>query len=176
MKFSEMPYTRVDIKELEKSYQDLIERAKAAKSGEELFAIHQEYYKISGEANSNYTIAHIRHDIDTTDEFYSKENDYYDEILPTWQNFDVMYSRVLYESPFREYMESKIGKVVFKNIEISLKAFDEKLIPLLQEENVLNSRYSKLIATAKVPFEGEEYNISLMGKFATSEDLLKCSY
>ena len=127
MKFSEMPYTRVDIKELEKAYQDLIERAKAAKSGEELFAIHQEYYKVTGEANSNYTIASIRHDIDTTDEFYEKENDYYDEILPTWQNYDVAYSRVLYESPFRDYMESKIGKVVFKNIEISLKAFDEKL-------------------------------------------------
>ena len=170
MKFSEMPYTRVDIKELEKTYEDLIARAKAAKSGEELFAVHQEYYKFTGEANSNYTIASIRHDIDTTDEFYEKENDYYDEILPTWQNFDVAYSRVLYESPFRDYMESKIGKVVFKNIEISLKAFDEKLIPLLQEENALNTRYTKLIATAKVPFEGEEYNISLMGKFTVSED------
>ena len=170
MKFSEMPYTRVDIKELEKTYEDLIARAKAAKSGEELFAVHQEYYKFTGEANSNYTIASIRHDIDTIDEFYEKENDYYDEILPTWQNFDVAYSRVLYESPFRDYMESKIGKVVFKNIEISLKAFDEKLIPLLQEENALNTRYTKLIATAKVPFEGEEYNISLMGKFTVSED------
>ncbi len=170
MKFSEMPYTRVDIKELEKTYQDLIERAKAAKSGEELWAIHQEYYQLGEEANTNYTIANIRHDIDTTDEFYEKENDYYDEMMPIWQNYDVEYSRVLYESPFRDYMESKIGKVVFKNIEISLKAFDEKLIPLLQEENALNTRYTKLIATAKVPFEGEDYNISLMGKFTVSED------
>ena len=170
MKFSEMPYKRVEITELEKTYQALIERVKAAKSGEELWAIHQEYYKLGEEANSNYTIAQIRHDIDTTDEFYEKENDYYDEIMPIWQNYDVEYSRALYESPFREYMEGKIGKVVFKNIEISLKAFDEKLIPLLQEENALNTRYTKLIATAKVPFEGEEYNISLMGKFTVSED------
>lgn len=170
MKFSEMPYTRVDMQELEKAYQDLTDRAKNAKSGEELFAVHQEYYQVTGEANTNYTIASIRHDIDTTDEFYEKENDYYDEILPTWQNLDVAYLRVLYESPHREYMESKIGKVVFKNIEISLKAFDEKLIPLLQEENALNSRYTKLIATAKVLFEGEEFNLSLMGKFAVSED------
>ena len=170
MKFSEMPYTRVDMQELEKAYQDLTDRAKNAKSGEELFAVHQEYYQVTGEANTNYTIASIRHDIDTTDEFYEKENDYYDEILPTWQNLDVAYLRVLYESPHRAYMESKIGKVVFKNIEISLKAFDEKLIPLLQEENTLNSRYTKLIATAKVLFEGEEFNLSLMGKFAVSED------
>ena len=37
MKFSEMPYKRVDIQELEASYKELIERAKNAKSGEELF-------------------------------------------------------------------------------------------------------------------------------------------
>ena len=43
MKFSEMPYTRVEISELEKAYQDLIERAKAAKSGEELFAVQHDY-------------------------------------------------------------------------------------------------------------------------------------
>ncbi len=170
MKFSEMPYKRVEIEEVEAFYKDLVERAKAAKSGEELFALHQEYYKYSSEINTNYTLASIRHDIDTTDEFYEKENDYYDEILPRWQNCDIMYSRVLYETPYRAYMEEKIGKVFFKNVEIALKAFDEKLIPLMQEENALSTRYTKLIATAEIPFEGEVYNLSGMGKFTTSND------
>lgn len=40
----------------------------------------------------------------------------------------------------------------------------------MQEENALSSRYSKLIATAKIPFEGEVYNLSLMKKFQTSPD------
>ncbi len=60
--------------------------------------------------------------------------------------------------------------MTFKNIEIANKAFDEKIIPLMQEENALSSRYSKLIATAKIPFEGEVYNLSLMRKFQTSPD------
>lgn len=34
----------------------------------------------------------------------------------------------------------------------------------------MSSRYSKLIATAKIPFEGEVYNLSLMRKFQTSPD------
>ena len=55
-------------------------------------------------------------------------------------------------------------------MEIALKSFDEKLIPLMQEDNALISRYSKLIATAKIPFDGEIYNLSLMGKFTTSND------
>lgn len=170
MKFSEMPYTRVDLEKVEEKYKELIARAKAAKSGEELFEIHQERYKFMGDVATNLTLAHIRHDIDTTDEFYTKENDYYDEIRPIVGNYENMYAKVLYESPYREYMESKIGKVPFKNIELELKSFDEKLIPLMQEENALSSRYTKLIATAKIPFDGEIYNLSLMTKFTTSND------
>ena len=73
MKFSEMPYTRVNLEEVEEFYKGLIERAKGAESGEALFALHQEYYKFRGDMETNMTLAHIRHDIDTTDEFYTAE-------------------------------------------------------------------------------------------------------
>ena len=170
MKFSEMPYTRVDMEKVEVFFKNLIDRAKNAESGEELFQIHKERYKFIGDVSTNITLAQIRHDIDTTDEFYTQENDYYDEVGPLLENYENMYSKVLYESPYRAYMEEKIGKVPFKNIEIALKAFDEKLIPLMQEENALISRYTKVIATAKIPFDGEIYNLSLMSKFTTSND------
>ena len=155
---------------MEVFYKELIGRAKKAGNGEELFEIHREKYQFLKEAETNITLAQIRHDIDTTDEFYEAENDFYDEIGPVMANYETMYAKVLYESPHRAYMEEKIGKVTFKNMELALKSFDEKLIPLMQEENALVSRYSKLIATAKIPFDGEVYNLSLMTKFTTSSD------
>ena len=170
MKFSEMPYERIDMDQVEKKFKDIIERTKNAKSGEEQFAIHKEYYALNDDIQTNMTLAYIRHDIDTTDEFYEKEQNFYDEVMPIINNYETTYGKILYESPYREYLESKIGKVPFKNIELSLKAFDEKLIPLMQEENALVSRYDKLIATAKIPFDGEVYNLSLMGKFQRSSD------
>ncbi len=170
MKFSEMPYSRVDIKEAENGMKSIIERSKAAGSGEEQFGIHKEYYKLMRDVETNMVLASVRHSIDTTDEFYEKENDYYDEVSPLIQNYIVEYSKVLYESPYRDVLEQKLGKVFFKNVEISLKAFDEKLIPLMQEENALVTRYNKLIATAEIPFEGEVYNLSLMQKFLTNKD------
>ena len=170
MKFSEMPYKRIDMDQVEKKFKDIIERTKNAKSGEEQFTIHKEYYALNDDIQTNMTLAYIRHDIDTTDEFYEKEQSFYDEVMPIINNYETTYGKILYESPYREYLESKIGKVPFKNIELSLKAFDEKLIPLMQEENALVSRYDKLIATAKIPFDGEVYNLSLMGKFQRSSD------
>ena len=170
MKFSEMPYTRVNLEDVENTWKNLIERAEQAESGEALFAVHQEKYRFMGDVQTNMTLAHIRHDIDTTDEFYTTENDYYDEIRPILENYETMYAKVLYESPHRAYMESKIGKVTFKNMELALKSFDEKLIPLMQEDNALISRYSKLIATAEIPFDGEIQNLSLMMKYTRSND------
>ena len=170
MKFSEMPYKRIDMEEVEKEYKSIIERTKNAKSGEEQIEIHQEYYKFTAHVQTSMELSLILHVIDTIDEFYENESDFNDEVGPIISQYENEYGIVLYDSPYRDYLESKIGKVTFKNIEIANKAFDEKIIPLMQEENALSSRYSKLIATAKIPFEGEVYNLSLMRKSQTSPD------
>ena len=170
MKFSEMPYERINIEEACKKLQDITERAKTAKDGETQFAIHQEYYALMDEVRTMNEIAAIRHDGNTADEFYEKERDYYDEMMPVFENEKVKYEKVLYESPNRPYMEEKIGKVAFKNMELMFKSTNESVIPLKQKENALISRYTKLIASAKIPFEGEEYNISLLRPFLIHND------
>ena len=170
MKFNEMPYERIGIEEMKKGLAELTEKLKNAASGEEQFAVHQEFYKFNDHIITEMTLAEVRHTIDTTDPFYEAENDHYDEFRAEYDEALNRYSMALYHSPFRPYLEEKIGPVAFKNIEIALKAMDEKLIPLVQEENALQSRYDKLIATAKIPFEGEVYNISLLRPHLTHSD------
>lgn len=170
MKFSEMPYTRVDMEQVKEFFESLIAKSKAAKSGEEQFALHKEYYAFMDEVSTNIRLGMIRHTIDTADEYYSKENDYLDSITPLLSMYEKRYKEVLYTSPYRAYLEQKIGKVAFKNIELSMKSVDEKIIPLMQEENELVSKYDKLIASAKIPFEGEVYNLSLLRKFLVAQD------
>ena len=170
MKFMDMPYERVNYEEVEKQMLLLMEEFKATESGEQQFAVHKKYYEFSDKIMTNITIAQIRHDIDTTDEFYSKEQDYYDEINPKISNLQVAYQKLLYHSPYRAYLEEKIGAVAFKNMEIAMKATDEKIIPLMQEENALTSEYDKLIASAKIDWEGETLNLSLIQKYMQSKD------
>ncbi|WP_026652258.1 M3 family oligoendopeptidase [Butyrivibrio proteoclasticus] len=170
MKFSEFPYERIDMDKVGQFFSQLIEDSKNAKSGEEQFALHKKYYEFYGDLLTNAKIAEFRHSVDTTEEFYAKEKEYIDEIWPQIQQYSNDYTKVIYNSPYRDYLEEKIGKVAFKNMELSFKAIDEKILPLMQEENALVSRYDKLIASAKIPFDGEEYNISLLRKFLTSQD------
>ena len=170
MKFSQMPYRRIDMDEVRKDFADLTERFRAAKSGEEQFAVHQDYYKVSDHIMTQMVLAQIRHDIDMTDEFYRAEQDFYDACGPEIQNLNVAYRRMLYESRFRPFLEEKIGRVAFKNIELAMKSVDEKILPLMQEENKLQTEYNVLLATAKIDWRGETLNLSLMNPYLHHQD------
>lgn len=170
MKFQDMPYERIDFEKVQEEIKALMREFDAAESGEGQFAVHQRYYKLTGRVDSMYTIANIRFDIDTSDEFYAKEHEYYDEKMPEYSNAVLEYQKKLYASPYREYLENKIGPVAFKNLEIAQKAMDEKLIPLMQEENALTMEYDRLIAGAKLEFDGKELNLSLMRPYLIHQD------
>ena len=170
MKFKDMPYERVDFALVEKEMQELMTAFDRASSGEEQFEIHKKYYDLSDRVNTLMTIAMIRFNGNTSDEYYTKEQEYYDEQVPVYSNLVLEYQKKLYDSPYRAYLEKKIGSVAFKNIELARKAMDEKLIPLMQEENSLVMEYDKLIAGAKIQFDGKELNLSLMRPYTISQD------
>jgi len=170
MKFGQMPYKRVDMEEVRGKFASLSERFGLAKSGEEQFKIHQEYYEFYGHVVTESTIAEIRHDIDMTDGFYKAEKDFYDENMPEISNLNVAYQRGLYASKYRPYLEEKIGKVAFKNIELAMRSVSEKILPLMQEENKLTSEYNMLLATARIDWHGEELNLSLMNPYLHNPD------
>lgn len=170
MKFRDYPYKRIELEEAEKEFERLIQELDAAESGEEQFLVHQKYYKLKDKIETMSTMAGIRHDMNTADEFYNKEQDYYDSIMPKIQNMTAVYKKHLYDSKFRPYLEEKIGPVAFKNIELSLKSVDDRIIPLMQEENALTTEYDKVIAGAKIAFRGKELNLSLLRPYMTDSD------
>ena len=170
MKFTEMPYTRMEIGEIKNEFQKLMQEFDAAKSGEEQFSVHQKYYRLTDHAITQFTIAEIRHDIDVTDEFYSRERGYYDKVMPEYQNLVVEYQKKLYNSPHRVFLEEKIGPVAFKNMELAMRSVRPELVDLMQEENALSTRYSKLTASAEIPWEGEVLNLSLMSPYLHHKD------
>lgn len=170
MKFSEMPYERIDFEALKGAFKELEEALDRAESGEEQFAVHEKFYKICNHVMTESQIAMIRSDIDMSDEHYLEEQRYFDEKMPVFQNLVVSYQKKLYHSKFRPYLEEKIGKVAFKNMELAMKAVDEKLIPLMQEENRLQTEYNKLLASAKIDWHGETLNLSLMNPYLNHKD------
>lgn len=170
MKFQDMAYQRVDVEEVKKEFVKLMQDFDEASSGEEQFAVHKRYYQLTDHVYTQMTLANIRHDIDMSDDFYAKEKDYYNEVMPLFQNLVVDYQRKLYTSEFRPYLEGKIGPVAFKNMELAMRSMDPCLVELMQEENNLQTRYNKLLASARIDWRGESLNLSLMMPYLRNND------
>ncbi|MGX8714464.1 MAG: M3 family oligoendopeptidase [Lachnospiraceae bacterium] len=168
MKFHEMPYERPDLKACQAAVKELMDRLDRAGTREEKFEIHKEYYKLSDHIMTMCEIAMIRSDADMTDPVYEEENKFFDESRPILQSMEVAYAKKLREKA--PELIDIIGPVAFKNMEIAERAMDDKLIPLMQEENALSTRYGRLLATAKIEWEGEELNLSLMTPYLRSSD------
>lgn len=170
MKFNDYKYEKINIDETKEKFSNLIKSFSDAENLEEQTKYMDEIIKLRNHIDTMETLISIRHSIDTTDEFYDKENEYVDEISPILFGFISEFYKALVNSKFRADLEKKYGKFLFDLAENTLKTFNEEIIPDLQEENRLSSKYSKLIASAKIQFDGEEKNLSEMIPYTQSKD------
>jgi M3 family oligoendopeptidase len=170
MKFSEFAYARPDIQEIENKFNGLLSRFESADSVQEQNKIIQEVNEVRSEFESMHEIAEIRHTVDTNDEKYKREQDYFDETTPDYRGLIHKYYQVLVESKFRDQLEEQWGKQLFKLAELTLKTFSPEVVEDLRLENKLSTEYTKLTASAKIEFEGEERNLSQMRPFQQSKD------
>ena len=170
MKFSEMPYERPDWEAFKAQQADFTARLKAAAGYEEAKAIFLEKEEADRKASTLSELVMIRNSIDTRDEFYDKEQSFWDSALPEWQECEQAWNIAMLESPFRKDFEAEYGGLMFLNTEIALKAFSPEIVPQCQQENSLTQEHQKLIASAKVPFEGKTYTLSQMGPFQNDPD------
>lgn len=170
MKFSEMPYKRIDLEATKKALEKLVERLDAAQNFEEADKVFLDMEELNRHTDTMATLASVRHSIDTRDTFYDEEEKFWNAAGPELQEYSQKWTQTLLESPFRADFEKKYGNIMFINAEIELKAFSPKIIPEMQQENDLTQEYEKLLASAKIPFEGGEYTIAQMAPFKTGAD------
>lgn len=170
MKFQDFKYERPDFDAQKEKLVTLLKKFNSAIDATSQLEIFKEINKERSFVSTMSTLASIRHSIDTRDEFYDTENTYWDEVGPLYDELDAFLYDALLTSPFRLELETDLGTQFFKLIEYEKKAFSSEIITDLQEENRLSSEYGKLIASAKIPFQGEEYTLSGLGKFSQDKD------
>lgn len=170
MKFSEMPYTRPNLEELQKDSAAVLEKIQSAATAEDQINAYLAYEERQKATWTNFALAYVRHTIDTRDEFYDKENDYLNEIGPVLQESGQKISLALLNSPFRPQLEERFGKLLFTNMEIGVRCMKPEILDLMQEENRLQSEYQKLYASAAVEWEGETIPMPKLGPYLQSPD------
>lgn len=170
MKFSQMVYERPDLEAVKQQLTDLTARMKAAESYDEARKLFIEEDNLERHLETAMTLVHVRHSIDTRDTFYDDEMKFVNDAMPVLTEYTQKWTEALLSSPFRAEFEEEFGKLTFINAEIAQKTFSPEIIPMLQEENELKTAYEKLLASAQIPFEGENYTISQITAFKNDEN------
>lgn len=170
LKFKDYKYERPDLNKATNEFEKLLKDFDNADNVETQNEIIHEINSIRNNFETMETLVSIRHSIDTEDEFYAKETDFIDENSPLYQNLVSKYYKSLINSKFRNELEENWGKQLFNLAELQIKSFSEEIIEDLVRENKLVTEYDKLIASAKIEFEGEVRNLSQMTPFMESKD------
>ena len=170
MKFSEFKYERPNYEKYKEVFIELIKNIHDSSTYKEQKKYIENINKLRNNIETMQTICSIRNSINTEDEFYDTEKNYWDEYLPFYEELNSLFYKEIVNSKFKKDLELDYGKQFISICDYSLKVFSSNIINDLQEENKLCSEYTKLLASANIDFEGKIRNLSGLSPFMLSED------
>lgn len=169
-KFEDMKYTRPDAKRVIEQYQQLTQMVKKAENEQQLVEAFRQHTKMDDDFSTAARLAQIRHTLDTRDDFYDAENDFFDQVAPKVGNAQLDLYRAFLQSPHKAGLAKEYGEILLEKMEIAANSANESVLELMQQENALASQYQKLYAGAQVQFDGKTLTLPEMGPYKQSLD------
>ncbi|MEC5423010.1 M3 family oligoendopeptidase [Virgibacillus sp. C22-A2] len=169
-KFENYIYERPDLQQEKSKFTELLTSFTAADSTEKATRAIEAINAFRNRLSTMSNLVYIRASINTNDEFYQNERDFFDNIEPEVQAMSTEFYKELIRSPYRNDLEKQWGAQLFQIADHEIRAFSPEVIHLLQQENKLSSEYAKLVASAEVEFQGETYTLAQLGPFVQDKD------
>ncbi len=170
MKFEDFPLTVPTEKKVNKALGELIKELEECGSVLTASSVIKHWNKVMTEFETDASLIYVRYSCNTKDPVYKRAQARVDELSPIVSNYSNQYARILTKAIYRKEMEKQMGKYYFQMLDASLKAFNEKIIPDLIQENKLVSEYDSIMGGAEIKFRGEVLNLSQLGKYLQDKD------
>jgi len=170
IKFSDYKLVIPNMRKFIKKMEQFVNELKACNNAEEASKIIKKLNKFNSEIETQVSVIYVLYSCDTTNPEYAKAQEYLDEVSPTFSKYGQAVLKVLAAAPYRKELEKKFGSFLFKKFDLSLKTFDEKIMPELSKQNKLTSEYDLIFGSAQIEFRGETLNLSQLGKYLQDSD------
>ena len=170
IKFSDYKLVVPNVKKFAAKMEEFIKELNACKNADEAAKVIKKLNKYNSKIETQASIIYVLYSCDTTNKKYAKAQNYLDEVSPTFAKYGQDVTKLLANAPYRPELEKKFGSFLFKKYDISLKTFDEKIMPELMQINKLTSEYDLIFGSAQIAFRGETLNLSQLGKYLQDSD------
>lgn len=168
VKFEDFEYRRPDVTSFRREFQSLLSEFESASCADEQYEILLKLNILRDEFNTMRSISSIRYTINTNDKFYSDEHEFFDNVNPEYASCQNKLYNALISSKFRNELESKTDSELYRIAETYIKTISPAVTEDLKKENLLVTQYMKLVASARIFFDGEEKNIAGMSPYIQS--------
>lgn len=165
MKVSEIKYERLTIEHVSSVMESIIAGVKGAKSADDVLKARDAYVELIKEFTTAQSLSYMRYTINTTDEYYRGEKDYYDEITPKFQDYQRRFAHAMLKSTMRDEFEDKLLPLLFKLFEAQEKAVSALIVEDMIEENKIIAEYTQLMADMTFDFRGEEIPLTILRRY-----------
>ena len=170
MKVKDLPYKRVTIEEISEALDSAILKIKSATSAQDLIEAREIVVKKIKTLSTMSALSNARFTLNTKDEFYQSEKDYYDEITPIAEVKMLEYGNAILASSYIEDLKKLINPLIIKKYELQSKATSEKIVAELQEDNALITKYVKFVSELTYEFRGEKLTLNALRKYMQDND------
>lgn len=170
MKVKDFPYVRFELNEGKEAFEKFEQAMKNARSVDDVLKARDEFLSVYEKYSTNGSLAYTRYTLNTHDEFYLKEQMYYDEIGPQLAIYLVKYADLMLSSSFRADLEKVLPETIFPNFECEKKCHSEAIVEDEQEENSIITEYSQLMSQITTEWKGEQKPLSFIRGFLEDKD------
>lgn len=170
MRLEDIQYIRFNMTFVKKQFEDLFELFGKSKEFEKTNRVFLEINALRDEIETTMNLVRIRFSQNTKDDFYSKENNYIDEVSPIYDGIVHEYFQLLVNSEFKDELVKEHGQQLMTLAKLQLKTFSQEIIPNLMIENQLCSAYQKLSGSAEFDYKGKTLSMSQMGSYLSDDN------
>ena len=168
--FKDLVYERPDIEAFRKTVRDI--RLKLMTATDPEFAADTlfEYEREISRIDTAYALCNIKHDLNTKDEFFVKELEFFDEALATVSELQAAVLSILLTCPCKDALRERFGDMIFRKAQNHKDTISGEILDELVEESTLENEYSQLQSEASIEFGRETLNLSLLTPYLKSSD------
>lgn len=169
-KFKDLQYERPSAEATEAALKEQLSAFRNAADYSEAKAAFLKRQDIMAEFRTMQVIASIRSNMNTADEFYRAEEDYFNTVTPKLSVVLKEFNEAVAAGTFRSEFEKEYGEQLFRLLDADIRTNSEDIVGEKIEEAKISSEYMRTAASCKTMFRGEECNFYGLLKHMLSTD------
>ena len=128
VEFSKMEYKRPDIEQYERDMTALFKEFDEAKTAKECIDVIDKVEQLSVTMTTLSSLVYLHYTINTKDEFYAKEQDFFDDLGPKLGKYGDEYRKRILNCKFRKELVEEFGETIFNMYEMENKTFSPAIM------------------------------------------------